>query len=329
MKKNFNKYSLTTFILILVLNSLFLKICSKNTRTDNSADAAPAKYTIDYQENDAFMEANKEVSDSSEKCLSLKGIYYLVIENDKANMKIKASPIVMSLNRDFFTLSLLDNNNSFQLFELQMSFIKNITPLITAQKDLACVTINFEEITDTKLVKVYNIDLCHKNGKQLAKFKTTVDQFNNECIRRDPRLIENFSQINSLIQESPVFAGAKAPSIMDSVSYDNPVAPRSKKDIQKEILKSKVKNLKLKLNENNLTSQELCRHKKLKKMDLKMDEIAEAKAKILNRGSIYSMQDGDINNEESDEAIKTLDKIEKKVSGKIKANKQKSDSIQL
>ena len=328
MKKNFNKYSLTTFILILVINSLFLKICSKNTRTDNSADAAPAKYTIDYQENDTFMEANK-VDDSSEKCLSLKGIYYLAIENDKANMKIKASPIVMSLNRDFFTLSLLDNNNSFQLFELQVSFIKNITPLITAQKDLACVTINFEEVTDTKLIKVHNIDLCHKDGKQLAKIKTTVDQFNNECIRRDPRLIENFSQINSLIQESPVFEGAKAPSIMDSVSYDNPVAPRSKKDIQKDILKSKVKNLKLKLNENNLTSQELCRHKKLKKMDLKIDEIAEAKAKILNRGMIYSTGDGDINSEESDEAIKTLDKIEKKVSGKIKANKQKSESIQL
>lgn len=328
MKKNYNKYSLTTFILILVINSLFVKICSKNTRTDNSSDAAPAKYTIDFQENEVFTDANK-VDDSSEKCLSLKGIYYLVIETDKADMKIKASPIVMSLSRDFLSLSLLDNNNSFQLFELQMSFIKNITPLIPAQKDLACVTINIEEITDTKLIKIHNIDLCHKNIKQLAKIKTTVDQFNNECIRRDPRLVENFSLINSLIQENPGFSGAKAPSIMDSVSYDNPVKPKSKKDIQKEILRSKVKNLKLKLNENNLTSQELCRHKKLKKMDLKMDVIAEAKAKILNRGSIYSMNDSDINNEESDEAIRTLDKIEKKVSSKIKDGKNKIDSINL
>jgi len=303
-----------------------VKISSENINSSNLSNSSAAKYTIEFQDNEIFNKVNK-VDSVSEKCLSLKGIYYLVIETDKANLKIKTSPIVMTLTRDFFELSLVNNNNSFELFELQQSFLKNISPLIPAQKDLSCVTINFEEITDTKLIKVHNIDLCHKNIKELEKIKTTNDQFNNECIRRDHRLVDDFSLINSLIAENPESSKAKT-SILDSVAYNNPVKPKSKKEIQKEILKKKVKNLKLKLNENNLYSQELCRHKKLKKMDQKMDEIDEEKAKILSRGSIYSSNDSDLN-EESDDAIKTLDKIEKKVSSKIKQNKNSINKVNL
>ena len=313
MKKfnlSLNKMLISLFLIILVNFSFSFK--SKKGKT----------YTLKQEKNEIFNIENKSFADFfKEKCYSLKGKYSLLKEVSDADMTIKAEPVILIYTKQIFELSLIHNDESFKLFSQGSENLKKIEEM----PNTPCLNLTFEEETKSKLIKIHKITICGDTKKKTTELKTTWEEFENTCVNKDPLLVEDFSYLNKLVAANSGYKEEKK-GIYDDVAYINPAKPKSKKEIEKELLKGKVASIKNKLLEKKSSESELCRKKKLIELDEKIEKKEEEFLKS-QREKKYAKEEAPELNSENDKALKTLNKIEGKLNIQIEDVKKKSEKL--
>lgn len=296
------------------------------TNNDNAADESKAptnsKYTIKFEENDTFSKANSGIQNFKDRCVSLVGKYQFVTNIDANNLIIKTAPILLKMTKDNFQL-LLQDDETFKIFDLKTSFIVDISELMKDQKDLPCIAIKFEEITNSKLVKVHNINVCGRTLKEITVVKDSWTELFNACVTKDPLIVQDFRELNRLVKSATAQLNGPV-DIFESVTYINPKKEKSPREIQKELLKGKIEVIKTKMLEKKFSEKELCRKEKLKAMDEKLDQEEEDRLKKLN--APVESKESPILSDSNSEALKSLANIEKTLNNQLSTVKNAIES---
>lgn len=299
------------------------KESNRAAETSTNEDKQNNKFSVTYKTNEKFDKVNQSVQNYQEKCLKFIRKLQLVTDIDYTNMVVTTVPIIVKLNKDELLL-LLQDDDSYVMFSKLTSFIDNTTPLLENHLDLPCIKIKFEEVTPSTLIKIHFVELCGKNTKDIEPLTRAITEFTNECLNKDPRLVEDFSELNKLVSRNA--PGKKQEiNVLDSISYSNPKKEKSPREIQKELLKEKIAIIKLKLLEKKFAEKELCRQDKLKKLDEKLDKIEEEDIKKQNSPVI---KDKIPVLTENNSSIKSLDKIEKQLDTQISTVKSALKSLE-
>lgn len=350
--------SLFITVLFLISNIHFLNSSQlKKIRDGNSST-----HKVLFEKNQIFKTLNNNFNEVNEKCFKFNSKkFYLITKVDSSTNIIRTVPILVSITKEDFKLS-LQQDDSYILVLKKSKFISSINRLFEKENEVFCLSIKFEDFSNSSgIIRLSNVDLCGKSKTNIESLLSFLNTFITDCKGQDALIIQDFTELNKLVDISINNNGVgsnnkkivSGNTLLSSVSYINDIniynnsTNKGINEKEKEInssdyIKDRIKNIKNKLLEKKSVENEYCRKEKLNNINSKLNKEEEEKYKILNTkkqveketsgntktiltvsGEVGNNTTNNENKNSNSITIETLNKIENKLETHIKSIKEK------